>query len=398
MSRPLVIVASTLTNACGVGWQAVRAALHDGRTGLRPFDVEWSPPIATWIGRVDELEDVRMPARWQNVDSRNHRLAHLGLEQDGFRDAVAAATARHGRDRIGVFVGTTTSGILSTELAFRAWTASAPDPAARAPLALDPAVHNMHATTDFVRARLGLGGPTQTISTACSSSAKVFAAAARFIDAGICDAAVVGGVDSLALSTLFGFRALELLAPGPCRPFAEDREGISIGEGAGFALLEPDGAGAVCLRGCGESSDAWHMSSPHPEGAGAAAAMRAALADAGVEAEAIDYVNLHGTASRANDVAEDRAITAVFGAATPVSSTKGYTGHTLGAAGITEALVTELALRDQWIPGTLHCEHVDPLVRSAIVRESRPRRIALAMSNSFGFGGSNCALVLGTTR
>jgi 3-oxoacyl-[acyl-carrier-protein] synthase-1 len=394
----LSVVASTLTNACGVGWDAVRASLREGRSGLRRFELEWAPPLDTWIGRVGTIEAVRMPARFTAVDSRNNRLAHLCLEQDGFRAAVAAAVARHGSDRIGLFVGTTTSGMLSTELAFRAWTAGALEPARRPPLTLDRDVHNMHATTAFVRRRLGLAGPAQTISTACSSSAKVFAAAKRFIAAGFCDAAVVGGVDSLALSALFGFKSLDLLSAAPCRPFAVDRDGISIGEGAGFALLEPGCGGHVSLLGCGESSDAWHMSSPHPEGAGAAAAMRDALTAAGVDAAAIDYVNLHGTASRANDVAEDCAITTVFGRTTAVSSTKGFTGHTLGAAGITEALVTVAALADQWIPGTVNCASVDPALGSAVVRESRAQPLRTAMSNSFGFGGSNCALVFGVTR
>jgi len=392
----LSVVASTLTNACGVGWDAVRATLREGRSGLRRFDLAWAPPLDTWIGRVGTIEAVRMPAGFAAVDSRNNRLAHLCLEQDGFRAAVAAAVARHGSDRIGLFVGTTTSGMLSTELAFRAWTTGAQEPAQCPRLARD--VHNMHATTAFVRHRLGLAGPAQTISTACSSSAKVFAAAKRFIAAGFCDAAVVGGVDSLALSTLFGFKSLDLLSAAPCRPFAVDRDGISIGEGAGFALLEPDGGGQVGLLGCGESSDAWHMSSPHPEGAGAAAAMRHALAAAGVDAAAIDYVNLHGTASRANDVAEDRAIRSVFGTTTAASSTKGFTGHTLGAAGITEALVTIAALADQWIPGTVNCASVDPALGSTVVRESRAQPLRIAMSNSFGFGGSNCALVFGVTR
>ncbi|HEV8257662.1 MAG TPA: beta-ketoacyl-ACP synthase [Casimicrobiaceae bacterium] len=395
-ARQLTLVASTLTNACGVGWPAVRETLRNGRSALRPFDLEWAPPFATWIGRAPGLESVRMPDDFPEWDSRNNRLAHLCLEQDDFPAAVAAAVARHGRDRIGLFVGTTTSGILSTELAYRARLAALPEAGMRAALVRD--VHNMHATTAFVRCRLGLSGPVQTISTACSSSAKVFAAAARFISAGLCDAAVVGGVDSLALSTLFGFRALDLVSTGPCRPFAADRDGISIGEGAGFALLEPGGDGPVCLLGYGESSDAWHMSSPHPDGAGAVVAMRAALTAAGVDATVIDYVNLHGTASRANDAAEDRAITTVFPATTPVSSTKGFTGHVLGAAGITEALITTMALVDQWIPGTVNCTVVDPTLGAAVVRESRAQLLRAAMSNSFGFGGSNCALVFGVAK
>lgn len=392
---PLPIAAFTLTNACGVGVGAVRAALRADRSGLRPNDFEPASALDTWIGRVDDLESVVLPSQLSAYDCRNNRLAQLCLEQDGFAAAVAAARQRHRSDRIAVFLGTTTSGILSTEWALR----SRPDMPAAAADAISYEHyryrHNMHASTDFVRAYLGLTGHAMTISTACSSSAKVFGAAARAIDAGLCDAAVVGGVDSLALSTLFGFHSLELLSREPCRPFAAERDGISIGEGAGFALLDPAGEGSLQLVGCGESADAFHMSSPHPEGAGAARAMRSALASADLTAAAIDYINLHGTASRANDIAEDRAVTQVFGGATAASSTKGWTGHLLGAAGITEALISALALVDQWIPRTLNCVCVDPTLRSNIQLQSRATALRRVMTNSFGFGGTNCSLILG---
>jgi 3-oxoacyl-[acyl-carrier-protein] synthase-1 len=370
-------------------------SLREGRTALRPLDLEWISPMSTWIGRVPDLESVRIPARLAALDSRNNRLAHLCLEQDDFRKHVSSAIKRHGNDRIGVFIGTTTSGILDTELAYRAWAGAG---AAVSRPDLQRSVHNMHATTAFARRHLGLRGPAQTVSTACSSSAKVFASARRFMEAGLCSAAVVGGVDSLALSTLAGFKALNLVSSGPCRPFDALRDGISIGEGAGFALLDPSADAAISLLGVGESSDAWHMSSPHPEGAGAALAMRMALKEAGLDPSEVGYVNLHGTASRANDLAEDRAITAVFGTKTPVSSTKGFTGHTLGAAGITEAVITAMALADQWIPGTVNCDAVDRELGAALVKESRSQAFATAMSNSFGFGGTNCSLLFGRTR
>jgi 3-oxoacyl-[acyl-carrier-protein] synthase-1 len=395
--RPLTIVAATLTNCAGTGWAAVRAALRADASGLRPFDLDWGPRIETCIGRVDALERVRLPTSLAHLDSRNNRLAYVCIEQDGFVPAVEAARRRHGADRIGVFIGTTTSGIQATERTYREWLVQSGGGNA-VPPDLDREAHNMQATAMLVRSLLSLEGPVQTLSTACSSSAKAFGGAARFIAAGICDAAVVGGVDSLALSTLFGFKSLGLVSARPCRPFDAERDGISIGEGAGFALLERGGDGDVVLAGCGESSDAWHMSSPHPEGAGAAAAMRHALATAHVDAAAVDYVNLHGTASVANDSAEDRAVTSVFGTGTAASSTKGVTGHTLGAAGITEALVAIMAVKDQWIPGTANCDRVDPSMTSAIVREARPARMQFAISNSFGFGGSNCALLFGKTR
>lgn len=403
--KPLPIAAATLTNACGVGLEEIRRALRAGTSGLRQNDFEPALSLDTWIGRVDGLESKALAPECAAHDCRNNRLARLCLEQDGFVAAVDAARERYGEGRIGTFIGTTTSGILSTELAYRSrsLTPGGPSPSAGESavglsLELYRNKHSMYATTMFVRSYLRLSGHATTISTACSSSAKVFAAAARAIDAGLCDAAVVGGVDSLAMSTLFGFHALELLSRRPCRPFAAERDGISIGEGAGFALLDPNAESPVSLFGTGESADAFHMSSPHPEGAGAANAMRLALSSAGLMGGEIGYINLHGTASRANDLAEDRAVVSAVGKGVPASSTKGWTGHLLGAAGITEAVISALSLIDQWVPGTLNCERVDPALQSNVRVESQPMSLRHAMSNSFGFGGTNCSLVFGLAR
>jgi 3-oxoacyl-[acyl-carrier-protein] synthase-1 len=196
------------------------------------------------------------------------------------------------------------------------------------------------------------------------------------------------------LSTLHGFHSLELLSTKPCRPCDAGRDGISIGEAAGLALLLRDGDAAVAVTGSGESADAWHMSSPHPDGAGAAQAMRAAIASAGLEPSDIGYVNLHGTATPANDLAEDRAVCATLAHDPPVSSTKGWTGHALGAAGITEALIAAFALERQWLPGTLNCTSVDAALRARVLTRSGRASVAHALSNSFGFGGNNCSLVL----
>jgi 3-oxoacyl-[acyl-carrier-protein] synthase-1 len=221
------------------------------------------------------------------------------------------------------------------------------------------------------------------------------------IQAGLCDAAIVGGVDSLCLTTLYGFHALALNAPGPCRPFDTARDGISIGEAGGLALLEspaPNRDNDIILLGVGESNDAYHMSSPHPEGVGARLAMERALTAAGLEPRDIDYINLHGTATRVGDSAEDMAVFALFGSETPCSSTKGYTGHTLGAAGIVEAIICALAIRHGMLPGSAHTEAVDPSFRISYQLATAPSRIATVLSNSFGFGGSNCSLILGRTR
>ena len=240
-------------------------------------------------------------------------------------------------------------------------------------------------------------GPCITVATACSSSAKVFAQAARLIEAGLADAALVGGVDTLCGSVLYGFNALGLVSPLPCRPFDARRDGLSLGEAGGFATLERaiHGERGLQLRGYGESSDAHHMSAPHPEGLGAQLAMREALQRAGLEAGDIGYLNLHGTATPANDKVEAIAISALFPPTLHASSTKGWTGHTLGAAGIVESVFALLALEHGLLPGTLNSGEHDPGNGPQVRFDNAQRDIAFAMNNSFGFGGNNCSLVFG---
>jgi 3-oxoacyl-[acyl-carrier-protein] synthase-1 len=252
---------------------------------------------------------------------------------------------------------------------------------------------------DYVRQRCGLEGPAVAVSCACASSAKAFASARRMIDAGLIDAAVVGGVDSLCLTTLYGFHSLQLTSPTPCRPFDVARDGISIGEAAAFALLEraPEvvDAGSVLLLGIGESSDAYHMSAPHPEGLGARLAMQAALHAAGLEPGDIDYINLHGTGTPSNDRSESQAVTSLFGPTTPCSSTKGATGHTLGAAGALEAVISALAIQNGLMPGGVPSTSLDPTLTAHYIKDNRRQRITRVLSNSFGFGGTNCSLIFG---
>ena len=390
--RPLQITRTTLTSCLGRGLEATEAALRARASGLAPCRFE-DAALEACVGEVAGVDGVRLAPALGAYDCRNTRRAALSLQQDGFADAVCEAAARLGARRIGVFIGTSTSGILQTELAYRRR-----EPAGGAlPADFDYAhTHNTGSVSSFVRRQLGLAGPGWTVSTACSSSAKVFGTAARMIGAGLIDAAVVGGVDSLCLTTLYGFNSLELLSAVPCRPYDEARDGLSIGEGAAFALLEPRGAQAeLLLLGVGESSDAHHMSAPHPEGLGARLAIEAALAAAGLAPADIDYVNLHGTATPSNDAAEDLAVTGVFGTGTACSSTKGATGHTLGAAGALEAVIAALALRRGFMPGGANTARLDPKLRARYLLESRSAPLRRVLSNSFGFGGSNCSLVLG---
>jgi 3-oxoacyl-[acyl-carrier-protein] synthase I len=393
--NPLTLTRYTLTSCLGAGLQAHVDALRDRRSGLTPCAFE-TARLDTWVGQVPDQQLAPVPVSLPRYDCRNNRLAHLALAQDGFDDAVAEARSRYGAHRIGLFLGTSTSGILQTELAYRRR-----DPKTGAlPADFDYAgTQNNFSLGQFVRARLGLSGPAAVISTACSSSAKVFAAAARMMGAGMCDAAIVGGTDSLCLTTLYGFGSLELLSPAPCRPFDAERNGISIGEGAGFALLEAAsaavGAEAIQLLGTGESSDAHHMSTPHPDGLGARLAMEGALASSSLRPADIDYINLHGTATRTNDASEDKAVVGLFGDRTPCSSTKGATGHLLGAAGIAEAVVCILALREGFMPGSANTQQVDPTLHAPYLVDSLAKAPRRVMSNSFGFGGSNCSLILG---
>ncbi len=337
-----------------------------------------------------------MPPGLREFDCRNNRLAQMGLAQDGFAAAVEEAAARFGRHRVGVFLGTSTAGILQTELAYRR------RDIATGALPADfvyHGTHNQFSVADFTRRFFRLAGPAVAASSACSSSAKVFGSARRMIEAGLIDAAVVGGIDSLCLTTLYGFNSLELLSNQPCRPFDAERDGISIGEAAAFGLLtrppENLDSDAILLLGIGESSDAYHMSSPHPEGLGALLAMQAALSIAGLASEDIDYINLHGTATPSNDAAEGMAVFALFGGDTPCNSTKGATGHTLGAAGGIEAVICALSLQQGLLPGSVNTRSLDPDLDINYLLDKRQRRISRVLSNSFGFGGSNCSLVFG---
>src|SRR5687768_5575479 len=340
--RPIRLGAYTMSSCLGRGLDAARVAVRNASTGLAPCRFE-TVELDTFVGEMTGVDGQALPAALARFDCRNNRAAELGLSQDGFVDAVVAAAARVGPARVGVFMGTSTAGILQTEQAYRRRGAAGELPSDF----LYRTTHNTYSIAEYVRARLGLEGPCAAISTACSSSAKAFASAARLIEAGVCDAAVVGGVDTLCLTTLYGFNSLELLSREPCRPFDARRDGISIGEGGGFGLLEQSREpGESRLLGVGESSDAHHMSTPHPDGLGAKLAMERALAAAGLEPGDIDYINVHGTASQTNDAAEDKAVCAVFGGSTAVSSTKGSTGHLLGAAGITEAIIALLAIEN----------------------------------------------------
>ena len=384
MSGSYYIHDYTLTSALGSGLAATRQAFATGQGGLS--NAPWpDSSIPCFLGRVDGLEGVAVaPGR----ESRNNRLIERALTQDGFVEAGMALRNRYGPDRCGIAIGTSTSSLDRTELAYR----TADSSSRFEPAYLQPRVHNPHGPGDYVAERLEITGPCLTLSAACASSAKVFATAKRWLDLDLVDAVVVGGADSLCLSVIYGFNSLQLVAEDPCRPYAPDRQGISLGEAAGFAIVSREESD-LRLLGVGESCDAHHMSSAHPEGLGAQLAIEGALADAGLTVAEVDYVNLHGTGTKANDAIEGIVCGRLLQEGTLVSATKGWTGHTLGAAGIVESVVCLEALATGLVPGTLNTQtHEAPF---DLMLDNQAVRIDTALTNSFGFGGTNCTLVFG---
>ena len=397
MTGPLVLTACTAVSAAGRGVAAHRDALLSRTGSLVPNDFD--PGVGGWIGRVPGAEAHALPPAMAGFDCRNNRLADMALRTDGFAEAVAEARDEYGADRIAVVLGTSTSGVSAAEDAYRHRGGDGPLPAG---FNYDH-TQDLFSLGSYVRVVLGLRGPASVVSTACASSARCFMDAEQLIRTGVCDAAVVGGADSLCRMTLHGFAALELLSPTPCRPCAADRAGISIGEAAGFALLERadarrrDGRTTprLALLGAGASSDGHHMSHPHPEGVGAAGAMQQALRRAGLAPRDVDWINLHGTGTRANDAAEDLAVASVFGDGVPCSSTKGWTGHTLGACGILEAVIAGECMAGGFVAGCLGIDAPDPAFRAQVAVGTLDHPVRSVVSNSFGFGGANCSLVLG---
>jgi 3-oxoacyl-[acyl-carrier-protein] synthase-1 len=340
------------------------------------------------------------PAGLKPIWSRNASLAFAAFRQ--FEPKAAELCERYGSERIGIVLGSSTSGIAEGERAVRAHAIDG-----ELPSDYFYSQQEMGAVSESLARATGIRGPCYTISTACSSSARVFQSGRRLLSSGLCDAVIVGGVDSLCGMTLNGFSSLELLSDEIARPFSRNRNGINIGEGACLFLMT-GAPGGVQLLGVGDSSDAYHISSPDPSAKGAIAALEETLRCAGITAADVDYVNLHGTGTAHNDEMEARAIAAVFPSSTPCSSTKPIVGHLLGASGATEAGICWLLLDEFSRSGILQLPphrydggYDDRLPAIRLVGKSetlQPRGSAICVSNSFGFGGSNCALALGAER
>ena len=383
-----------IVNPLGRGKREVARALFNGsRDGLL-LCADLLPDRPVRVGVVPGTLP-QVPKRLARFDCRNNQLALAALNE--IEGDVARIAERIGPHRVAVVMGTSTSGIAEAEgaMAQRVATGKWPEEFRSS----RQEIGNLAA---FVAENLELEGPAYTVSTACTSSAKVFASAQRLIEAGLCDAAVVGGVDTLCRMTLGGFDSLRTLSKDYCNPFSRNRDGINIGEGAAIFVMTSEES-AVSLLGVGESSDAYHVSSPHPDGDGAALAIRRALDAARLKPDQIDYINLHGTATELNDAMEARAVNEVFGGRTLCSSTKSMTGHMLGAAGANEVAFLWLMLEPNFangmVPPHVWDGKIDPAIplHNLATMESRighPARAA-ALSNSFAFGGSNAAVVLG---
>lgn len=383
---PIPITAATVCNALGNDWESVRAELHAGRSGLGP-NRGIPVPFETAVGAVEldlpELEGELAGWQTRSAQIAAHMLGHLDAELERMR-------SRWKPDRVAVVLGTSTAGADATEAAYRNFIETG-----HLPAEYDLWRHHTYgAILHVVRQLTGARGPSWMVSTACTSSAKVLASAQRLIHSGVADAAIVGGIDTLCAMTLSGFYSLGALSAEPCRPFSAERRGISIGEGGALLLMERQGDAIALIEGVGESSDAYHVSAPHPRGEGAEAAMRRALGQAALRPSDVDHINAHGTGTRLNDSAEATAIERLFGTEVPVVSTKCYTGHTLGGAGGTEAAFAIMALHGGWIPAALGVDPLDEEVSIRIPTERVDGELRRVLSNSFAFGGNNISVLL----
>jgi 3-oxoacyl-[acyl-carrier-protein] synthase-1 len=383
-----------LANALGAGCDAVRAGLLAGDTSGMVLEEGWAPEGPVRVGRVAAALP-ELPPGNERFDCRNNRLMLLALAQ--IRDAVGRALERVGPQRLGIVLGTSTSGIYEGEAAVAALLRDG-----SMPPRFDYRQQEIGGGAPFLAHHLMSTGPAYMVSTACTSSAKAIASACRLLRAGLCDAVIAGGVDTLCKLTINGFAALESTTREISNPLSRNRRGINLGEGAALMLISCEPA-AVELLGYGESSDAHHISAPDPSGRGAEAAMRGALAQAALEPKDVDYLNLHATATPKNDEMEAHAVSRVFPQGVPCSGTKPMTGHTLGAAGATEAAFCWLALQgDGRLPPHVWDGEADPALPRLMQTRAGERfgrsAARVCMSNSFAFGGSNACLLLGDAR
>ena len=389
---PIYFSAVAMVNALGDNLKDIAKNLTTGITGLSPDRGGLINGKMTWLGRVrSELPPI--PISLAKHNSRNNQLLLAALNQ--IQPCVMQVIQRYGTNRVAVIMGTSTSGISQGEFAVAEHQYTGHIPAS-----FYYQQQELSDPSTFLSTLLGTNGPCYTISTACSSSARAIISGKRLIDAGLVDAALVGGADTCCQMTTNGFDSLSSLSTNQCQPFASKRDGINIGEASALILLTKEPAN-IALLGVGESSDAWHMSAPHPEGHGAEQSMRMALQSAGITPDKIGYINLHGTATPLNDDMEAKAVNRLCGTSILCSSTKHLTGHTLGAAGATEAAISWLILNNNL---SLPCQDFsasprdNTLAEINLVTELSYLKSSIILSNSFAFGGNNASILLGKEK
>lgn len=383
--NPLPITGYSICSALGRDREATVERLRGNRDGLVdvPFDVGFPTVVGALPFELPEL-----PPELSGWTNRPNRISqHLVNHLEG---PLAKTRARWKPERIGIVLGTSTSGADMTERAYKHWLEHG-----SLPETYDfRKQHTFGALVDVLKQLTGAEGPAWVVSTTCTSSAKPFGSARRLIETDVLDAVIVGGIDTLCTMTVTGFHSLGALSAKPCKPFSAQRDGINIGEGGALMIVERSGDGVALLEGVGESSDAYHISAPHPEGLGASLAMQRALEVAGVDPRDVDHINAHGTGTPLNDTAEAKGILSVFGNDIPVVSTKSYTGHTLGGAGAIEAVMSILVLEEGRIAPSLRVDPIDPKVEINVLTEPQTGSYRRVLSNSFAFGGNNCSVVL----
>jgi 3-oxoacyl-[acyl-carrier-protein] synthase II len=407
MKDRVVVTGMGTVNALAADTGRFAAALRRGECGIGPVSLFDTAGFRTHNG-----------AQVKDFDPRAAIPAHFPLKRMSRSDLFALAAALQAlkqagldpipddlREDMGVVIGGGAGGLLEAEAFFPDYLRRGGRNARFSRLA--PVC--CASTANHLAAKFDLWGPKTTLMTACSSGATAIGLGRDLIRTGAARAMIVGGTEPLCRLTFASFNALQAVDPGYCRPFSGNRAGLTLGEAAGILILEPlSGAlerGAPILGeilGYGVTCDSHHMTAPDVGASGAARAMRAALADAGLMPEAVDYINAHGTATPLNDLMESRAIKEVFGPRAgriPVSSTKSMHGHTLGASGALEAVVALLAIRGGFIPPTIHFETPDPECDLDYVTEgARSEAPEVVLSNSFAFGGNNTTVILGRYR
>ncbi|MBV1932239.1 MAG: beta-ketoacyl-ACP synthase [Porticoccaceae bacterium] len=397
--KSLPVYLNHLGIVCALGdqHQVIFEHLTTGHTGCLTKTDAFSPGQTLALGVVNTPLPV-LKEFPEDEQTRTNQLLMAAMLQ--IREAYDQASSNLNPLRIGIVLGTSTSGIAEGEKAVAHWHAEG-----KLPADFRYARQEMASPAHSLARWLDIKGPAYVISTACSSSAKALASARRLLRMDMCDLVIAGGVDSLCKLTVNGFSALESVSDKPCQPFSLSRDGINIGEGAALFLLTRK-PGKIRLSGVGECSDAHHISAPDPEGKGAATAMTLALNDAGLQSDAIDYINLHGTATAQNDKMESLAVERILGTQVPCSSTKPYTGHTLGAAGAIEAGICWLSLSERpsqtgsTVPQHLWDGQQDPSLAdiNLVKPDTRVNNLRRAMSNSFAFGGNNISLIMETSE